>query len=66
VILFAYALTPVETVWASRSYAAYSSVYLAASLMWMRTVEKITPDRWGLTGAAICLVGAGVIRYAPR
>jgi len=34
--------------------------------MWMRTVEKITPDRWGLTGAAICLVGAGVILYAPR
>jgi len=65
VILFVYALTRVETVSASRSYAAYSSIYLAASL-WMRTVEKITPDRCGLTGAAICLVGAGVIRYAPR
>ncbi|MBP6547073.1 MAG: hypothetical protein KA220_10180 [Phenylobacterium sp.] len=32
--------------------------------MWL--VEQRTPDRWDLTGAVICLVGAGVILLGPR
>lgn len=64
--LFAFALTKVDTVSASRGYAAYSAIYLLASLVWMRGVEQITPDRWDLTGTAVCLVGAGIIMFAPR
>jgi small multidrug resistance family-3 protein len=65
-LVFAYALTRVETTSAARSYAAYSAIYLAASLVWMRTVEQISPDRWDLLGAGVCLLGAGIIMFAPR
>lgn len=65
-LLFAYALTKVEMTSAGRTYAAYSAIYLASSLVWMRAVEKIQPDRWDLIGGAICLFGAGVIMFAPR
>ncbi len=58
-LIFAYALTRVETTSAARSYAAYSAIYLAASLVWMRIVERITPDRWDL-------IGASIIIFAPR
>lgn len=65
-LVFALALTRVDTVSPARSYAAYSAIYLASSLVWMRTVEGISPDRWDLTGAAVCLLGAGIILFAPR
>jgi small multidrug resistance family-3 protein len=29
-------------------------------------VDGFRPDRWDLTGAAICLLGVAVIMYAPR
>jgi small multidrug resistance family-3 protein len=32
--------------------------------MW--AVEKSAPDQWDVIGAAVCLVGAGIILYAPR
>ena len=65
-LVFAYALTRVETDSASRSYAAYSAIYLAASLIAMRVLERTTPDRWDVTGGVICLLGASVIMFAPR
>ena len=30
------------------------------------TVERQAPDRWDLTGAAVCLVGAAIILLGPR
>ncbi len=65
-ILFAWLLTRVEGDAAGRAYAAYGGVYIAASLIWLWLVEQRAPDRWDLTGAAICLVGAGVILFGPR
>ncbi|MGC3990640.1 MAG: hypothetical protein QM796_13360 [Chthoniobacteraceae bacterium] len=47
-------------------YAAYGGIYIAASLLWMWTVEHTAPDRFDLIGAACCLVGTGVILFAPR
>ncbi|MGK2255038.1 hypothetical protein [Brevundimonas aurantiaca] len=32
----------------------------------MAVVEKTTPDRWDLIGAAVCLIGAGIILFGPR
>jgi small multidrug resistance family-3 protein len=29
-------------------------------------LDGYRPDRWDITGAIICLVGVGVIMYAPR
>ena len=64
--LFAWLLSLVDTSAAGRAFAAYGGVYIAASLAWLRLVENVRLDRWDMTGAAICLVGAAVILFAPR
>jgi small multidrug resistance family-3 protein len=64
--LFAYLLTLVEASAAGRAYAAYGGVYIAASLLWLWAVEGMRPDRWDTLGAAICIIGAGVILLGPR
>jgi small multidrug resistance family-3 protein len=64
--LFASALTRVDASAAGRAYAAYGGVYIAASLVWLWAVEGMRPDRWGLIGAALCLVGALIILLVPR
>jgi len=64
--LFAYLLTLGDSVAAGRAYAAYGGVYIAASLGWLWAIEGVRPDRWDLTGAALCLVGAAVIIAGPR
>ena len=65
-MLFAWALTRIETEFAGRAYAAYGGVYIAASLLWLWAVEQTRPDRWDLIGAAICLAGAALILAGPR
>lgn len=65
-IAFAGLLTLVPTDAAGRAFAAYGGVYICASLIWMAVVEKSPPDRWDLIGGAVCLIGAGVILFAPR
>lgn len=64
--LFAYLLTLVDSEAAGRAYAAYGGIYIVATLGWLWSVEGIEPDRWDLTGALICLVGAAVILFGPR
>ncbi|MAO90799.1 MAG: hypothetical protein CMM78_01315 [Rhodospirillaceae bacterium] len=64
--LFAYLLTLVDSVAAGRAYAAYGGVYIVCSLVWLWLVEGIKPDRWDITGAVICLVGAIIIIAIPR
>lgn len=63
--VFAWLLTLVDTPVAGRAYAAYGGVYIAASLLWLWSVEGARPDRWDLIGATICLVGAGLILFGP-
>ena len=65
-VLFAYLLTQVDSAAAGRSYAAYGGIYIAASLACLWGIEGLRPDRWDVTGAAICLVGAAVIIAGPR
>ena len=64
-VLFVWLLT-LHPAASGRVYAAYGGVYIAASLLWLWMVEKQRPDAWDLTGAAICVVGAAVILFAPR
>lgn len=64
--LFALCLTRVEAAAAGRVFAVYGGVYIVASLLWLWSVEGLRPDRWDLTGAAICLIGAAVIVVGPR
>ena len=65
-VLFAWLLTLIDTPAAGRAYAAYGGVYITASLVWLWLVEGVRPDRFDIAGAAICLVGAGVILAGPR
>jgi len=57
-IVFAYLLTLVETEAAGRAYATYGGIYIVASLVWLWIVEGARPDRWDITGASLCLIGA--------
>jgi small multidrug resistance family-3 protein len=61
---FALALTPPTQ--AGRSFAIYGGVYIAASLVWLWGVEGVRADRFDLAGAALALLGAAVILWAPR
>lgn len=59
--LFAWLLTLAPGDAAGRAFAAYGGVYVAASLVWLMAVEGFRPNAWDLGGAALCLLGAGVI-----
>lgn len=63
---FAWFLTRVDSDAAGRAYAAYGAVYICASLGWLWAVEGTRPDRWDAIGALVCLIGAGIILFAPR
>jgi small multidrug resistance family-3 protein len=65
-MLFAWLLTLVDSAAAGRTYAAYGGIYIAASLAWLWGIEGLRPDRWDVTGAAICLAGAAIIIAGPR
>jgi small multidrug resistance family-3 protein len=64
--LFAYLLTLIDSPAAGRTFAAYGGVYIVASLGWLWSAEGVRPDRWDVAGATICLIGAGIILFAPR
>ncbi len=42
-MVFAWALTRIETAFAGRAFAAYGGVYIAASLAWLWVVEDARP-----------------------
>ncbi|GLS45636.1 YnfA family protein [Methylobacterium brachythecii] len=65
-IVFASLLTLADSAAAGRAYAAYGGIYVVASLVWLRFVEDVHPDRWDLAGATLCLAGMAVILYGPR
>lgn len=64
--LFAWLLTLVPGEAAGRAYAAYGGIYITASLLWLWLAEQQMPDRWDVIGAAVCLIGAGIILLGPR
>jgi len=49
-----------------RILAAYGGVFVAGSLAWGMALDGFRPDRWDVIGAAVCLLGVGLIMYAPR
>jgi len=49
-----------------RILAAYGGIFVAGSLAWGVVMDGFRPDRFDIGGAALCLVGVGVIMYAPR
>lgn len=65
-VVFALALALVPGEAAGRTYAAYGSVYILASILWLWGVEARMPDRWDVIGTAVCLAGGAVILFGPR
>ncbi len=65
-ILFALALTRIDSAKAGRAYAAYGGIYIVSSLLWLWKVEDTPPDRWDVLGASFCLTGAAMILFGPR
>ena len=66
-ILFAVALTRVDSAFAGRAYAAYGGIYIAASLVWLWFAEGQRPSPTDLIGAGIAIAGALVIiGFAPK
>lgn len=65
-LIFAWALTWVESAAAGRAYAAYGGVYICAALLWLWFAEGVRPDRWDLAGGIVCLIGAAMIIAGPR
>ena len=49
-----------------RILAAYGGIFVAGSILWGMVADGYRPDRYDVTGAAVCLVGMAVIMYAPR
>jgi len=49
-----------------RVYAAYGGIFIVSSIIWGFMVDKKTPDKHEIIGAAITLVGALIIFFAPR
>ena len=49
-----------------RILAAYGGVFVAGSMLWGTVFDGYRPDRYDIAGAVVCLVGVGLIMYAPR
>jgi small multidrug resistance family-3 protein len=58
--LFAWLLT-LHPAAAGRIYAAYGGVYIAVALVWLWKVDGVPLTAWDLTGAAVALIGMGII-----
>ena len=61
---FAWLLTLHPTV-AGRVYAAYGGVYVATAVFWLWLIDGVKPTLWDYAGALICIIGMGIIMFAP-
>jgi small multidrug resistance family-3 protein len=64
--LYGFAATLQPDAQFGRVLAAYGGVFVAGSLLWGALVDGYRPDRFDVAGALACLVGVGLIMYAPR
>ncbi|HEU4390466.1 MAG TPA: YnfA family protein [Blastocatellia bacterium] len=51
---------------AGRTYAAYGGMYVTLALFWLWFIDNQRPDRWDVLGVMVCLIGMGIIAFAPR
>lgn len=65
--LFLYGVLPtLQPSHFGRVYAAYGGLFVVLSVLWGWWIDGVRPDRYDIVGAPICLVGVGIIMYAPR
>jgi small multidrug resistance family-3 protein len=63
--LFAWLLSLHPTA-AGRVYAAYGGVYVTVALGWLWLIDRVQPTVWDFIGAAVTLIGMGIIMFGPR
>lgn len=63
--LFAWLLTLHDAA-SGRVYAAYGGVYIGTAIAWLWAVDGVRPSAWDVTGAAVALLGMGIIAFQPR
>lgn len=63
--LFAWLLSLHPTA-AGRVYAAYGGVYIGVAILWLWAVDGVQPSRTDWIGAAISLLGMGIIMFGNR
>ena len=67
VILVLYGVIPTyQTAHFGRVYAAYGGVFVVMSVLWGWAIDRVVPDGYDLIGALVCILGVGIIMYAPR
>lgn len=49
-----------------RAFAVYGGVFIAMSLAWARIFDGFAPDPGDYAGAAVALVGVGIMWWYPR
>jgi small multidrug resistance family-3 protein len=49
-----------------RVFAAYGGIFILGSLAWGMAFDGFRPDRYDVAGTAVCVIGSGLIMYAPR
>ena len=49
-----------------RVYAAYGGVYIAVAILWLWVVDGVRPTTADWLGAAVCLLGVGIIMTGGR
>ena len=49
-----------------RILAAYGGIFVAGSLGWGVVMDGFRPDRYDIAGAIVCILGVGLIMFAPR
>jgi len=50
----------------AKVYATYGGVFIVLSLLWAYKMDGYNPTKYDIIGAAIALIGVGIIYYAPR
>ena len=58
--LFAWLLSLHPTA-SGRVYAAYGGVYIVVAMVWLWKVDRVPVTTWDLAGAAVAMVGMGII-----
>jgi small multidrug resistance family-3 protein len=67
IVLVLYGIIPTyQPAHFGRVYAAYGGVFVIMSVVWGWMIDRVIPDRYDWIGAALCLLGVGVMMYAPR
>jgi small multidrug resistance family-3 protein len=49
-----------------KAYAVYGGIFIVMALLWAWKVDHFKPDKFDLIGAAITLLGIGIILFMPR